>query len=99
MATKLPDPEAVAVFCRRWQIKELSLFGSMARGEAGPASDADVLVAFQPGEHWDLWDMVDMREELAGLFGRPVDVVVDGAVKNPVRRQAILRDKRPLYVG
>ena len=47
----LPTEEALSVLCRRWRIKGLSLFGSLARGDAGPASDADVLVTFQPDEH------------------------------------------------
>ena len=92
----LPTEEALSVLCRRWHIKELSLFGSLARGEAGQTSDADILVTFQPDEHWDLWDMVDLRDELAHLFGRPVDVVVEGAIRNQIRRQSIIRDKRPL---
>ncbi len=93
----LPSSEALSALCRRWQIKELSLFGSLARGEAGPASDADVLITFQPGESWDLWDMVDLRHELEQLFDRSVDVVVEGAIRNPIRRRAILQDKRRLY--
>ena len=95
----LPTEEALSGLCRRWLIKELSLFGSLARGDAGPASDADVLVTFQSDEHWDLWDMVDLRDELAGLFRRPVDVVVEGAIRNPIRWQTIMRDKRRLYAG
>lgn len=95
----LPTEEALAVLCRRWLIKELALFGSLARGDAGPASDADVLVTFQPDEHWDLWGMVNLRDELADLFGRPVDVVVEGAIRNPIRRQSIMRDKRQLYAA
>jgi predicted nucleotidyltransferase len=95
----LPKEEALSILCRRWRIKELSLFGSLARGDAGPASDADVLVTFQPDEHWDLWDMVDLQDELAVLFRRPVDIVVEGAIRNPIRRQSIMRDKRRLYAA
>lgn len=95
----LPPEEALSSLCRKRLIKELSLFGSLARGDAGPESDADVLVVFQPDKHWDLWDMVDLRDELADLFHRPVDVVVEGAIRNPVRRQSILRDKRRLYAA
>jgi predicted nucleotidyltransferase len=95
----LPTEEALSVLCRRWRIRELSLFGSLARGDAGPASDADILVAFQSDESWDLWDMVDLRDELADLFHRPVDVVVEGAIRNPIRRQSIMRDKRRLYAA
>jgi len=93
----LPSEEGLSALCQRWHIKELSLFGSLARGEAKPESDADVLVTFHPDEHWDLWDLVELRDELADLFRRPVDVVVEGAIRNPIRRQSIVRDKTRLY--
>ncbi|MBM3189166.1 MAG: DNA polymerase subunit beta, partial [Chloroflexi bacterium] len=43
----IPDEE-VAVFCRRWQIAELALFGSVLRDSFRPDSDVDVLVRFGP---------------------------------------------------
>jgi predicted nucleotidyltransferase len=43
--------------------------------------------------------MVDLRDDLARLFGRPVDVVVEGAIRNPIRRRSIMRDKRRLYAA
>jgi hypothetical protein len=95
----LPSAEALSAVCRRWRIKELSLFGSLARGEAGPTSDADVLISFEAGEHWDLWDMVDLRDDLERLFGRSVDIVLDGAIRNPIRLRSIMRDKRRLYAA
>ncbi len=95
----LPSSEAIAAICRRWRIEELSLFGSVARGEAGPTSDADVLVTFESQAQWSLWDMVDLREELTALFGRDVDLLEQRSLTNPYRRAAILRDKRQLYVA
>ena len=95
----LPPAEALSALCLRWRIKELSLFGSLARGEAAPTSDADVLIAFEVGEHWDLWDMVDLRDDLERLFGRTVDVVLEGAIRNPIRLRSIMRDKRLLYAA
>lgn len=98
-AQSLPTAGALAALCRRWKIRELSLFGSLARGEAGPTSDADVLITFEPDEHWDLWHMVELQEDLEKLFGRSVDVVVERTVRNPIRLRSILRDKRQLYAG
>src|ERR1017187_6335568 len=45
---ELPE-SAIADICRRHQVKELSLFGSAARGEMRPDSDLDLLVDFLPG--------------------------------------------------
>jgi hypothetical protein len=95
----LPAVQVIESLCRRWKIEELSLFGSMARGEAGPTSDADVLVSFQPGERWSLWDLVRLRDELTEVFGREVDLVEQRALTNPYGKAAILRDKLPLYVA
>ena len=44
---ELPDAE-VAEICRRYQVKELAVFGSAARGEMRPDSDLDLLVEFLP---------------------------------------------------
>jgi predicted nucleotidyltransferase len=85
--------------CRRWGVLELALFGSAARGEAGPESDVDVLVTFAPDANWSLYDLVDLRDELRHLFGREVDLVEEAALRNPFRRHAILRDKRVLYAA
>src|SRR5262249_32291096 len=96
---EMPSGEVLSSLCARWRIKELSVFGSLARGEAGSTSDADVLITFQPDAASDLWDMVNLQDELASLFGRPVDLFVEGTIRNPVRRRAILRDKRQLYAA
>ena len=46
----------ISEFCRRWQISELALFGSVLRDDFGPESDLDVLVTFFPGANWGLLD-------------------------------------------
>jgi uncharacterized protein len=95
----LPDRGAIAAFCRRWQVVELALFGSVLGGDFRPDSDVDVLLTIQPDAHVGLLDLLAMEYELAGMFGRPVDVVEPGAVTNPFRRRAILSQRRVLYAG
>ncbi len=47
----------------------------MLRGDAGPGSDVDLLIEFQPG-HAPGWEIVDIEEDISLLFGgRKVDVV------------------------
>jgi uncharacterized protein len=67
--------DQLAEFCRRWQIRELALFGSVLREDFRPESDVDVLVTFAPGASWGLFDHVRMEDELSHLFGRRVDLV------------------------
>jgi len=92
--------EALEAFCRKWKIREFALFGSVLRDDFGPDSDVDVLVSFQPEAEWDLFDVVDMQNELAAIFGRKVDLLDREAVeqsRNPFRRRGILSNARVVY--
>lgn len=91
--------DALAAFCRRWRVCELALFGSAVRDDFGPDSDVDVLVSFHADAPWSLWDLITMRDELAELFGRPVDLVEREGLRNPFRRQRILETRRVIYAS
>lgn len=90
---------ALATFCRKWRIRELSVFGSALREDFGPESDLDFLVSFHAQAGWDLWDLVTMREELVSIVGREVDIVAQEALRNPFRRKGILRDREMVYAS
>jgi hypothetical protein len=95
----LPPREALADLCRRWRVRELSVFGSVARGSSRADSDVDLLVTFDPDAPWSTLDIVDLRQELASLFGRNVGLVEERAIRNPYRKASILRDKSVLYAA
>ena len=95
---ELPQ-EAITAFCRKWRVRELALFGSVLRPDFGPNSDVDVLVSFESGEQWNLWDIVAMKEELEALLGRPVDLVEKKALRNAFRRQEILSHNEVIYAA
>lgn len=86
-------------FCRKWQIKEFSLFGSVLREDFRPDSDIDVLVSFDATARWSLYDFVDMKDELKDIFMRDVDIVEKGAVRNPFRRRSIMTNREILYAA
>jgi predicted nucleotidyltransferase len=86
-------------FCHKWKIRRLSLFGSVLRDDFGPDSDVDVLVSFVPDATWDLFDLVYMRDELMSIFAREVDLVEEEGLRNPFRRQNILRTRRVIYAA
>jgi len=50
------DEISLADLCRRYQARELAVFGSAARGEARADSDIDLLVEFLPEAHIGLMD-------------------------------------------
>ena len=80
-------------------VRSLSIFGSVARDEAGPGSDVDLLVEFQPLESYALVDAYfGLLDELRSLLGE-VDLVMVGAVKNPYIARAIEREKQLLYAA
>lgn len=89
--------EKIAEFCRKWKIKEFSLFGSMLREDFRPDSDVDVMVSFNDDAKWSLWDLGQMREELIQIFGREVDLVEKEALQNPFRRNSIMRKRKIVY--
>ncbi len=93
------DMEALAAFCRKWKIRELSLFGSALRDDFGPDSDLDFLVSFEPDTSVDIDTLLDMREELEAQHGRPVDVVEKEALRNPWRRHEILKTREVIYAA
>jgi predicted nucleotidyltransferase len=73
---------------RKRGIRHAALFGSAARGEERPDSDIDILVEFEPGEEGSIYDYVRLKEYVAGLFDRPVDVIDRDALKPHLRAPA-----------
>jgi len=71
------------------EVKSLRLFGSVVRGEARADSDIDILVEFS--RPIGLLAFVGLKNRLAELLGRPVDLVTPEALK-PRLRQGILSE-------
>ena len=85
------EAAALSVFCQRWRISEMALFGSVLRDELGPESDIDVLAASDPEAPWDLWDSTRLEKDLGQLLGRKADVVDSSALRDPFLRNEVLR--------
>ena len=90
-ATKLVE------LCRQYYVRELSVFGSAARGEMRPDSDIDLLVEFIPGAKIDLVDYSGLLD-LSTLIGRKVDLVSKKGLK-PLIRASVLKEARLLYAA
>lgn len=90
----------LADFCQRWNITELSLFGSALRDDFGPDSDVDLLVRFSANARWSLLDHARIERELAELLGRKVDLVSKRGVENSrnwIIRRNILNSAELVY--
>lgn len=70
-------------------VRSISMFGSVARGEAGPDSDVDILVEF--GVPVGLFQFVRLKTYLESLLGRPVDLVTPDALRD-YQREEILKE-------
>ena len=73
--------------------KNVRVFGSEARGEAGPNSDLDLLVDMDADR--SLLDLVGLGQDLEDLLGRRVDVLTAASI-HPRLRASVLADARPL---
>lgn len=69
------------------------VFGSVARGEAGPDSDVDFLVEME--SHRSLLDQIGLIQDLEDLLGRKVDVATEAGLREHLKAR-ILRDAIPL---
>ena len=66
-------------------VKHAALFGSVARGDNRSGSDIDIMVEIDPDACITVFDYVDIKEYIAGLFDQPVDVVNRDGLKSRVR--------------
>ena len=89
----------VTAICRDHGFQRLELFGSAARDDFDPArSDLDFLVTLGRGQEKSAFDAYfELKDDLEALFGRPVDLVSVGAVRNPYVLASIERDRQLVF--
>jgi uncharacterized protein len=84
--------------CEMHKVKELYLFGSVLTNKFSDTSDIDMLIQFNQVELLEYFDnYMDLKEKLEQLFLRPVDLVENQAIRNPVFRKVIEREKQLVY--
>ena len=69
--------------------KRIRVFGSMARGDARPESDVDILVDMEKGR--SLLDIIAIKQDIEDLLNRKVDVVTEAAI-SPYIREEVLKE-------
>ena len=73
----------------KYSVKNIRLFGSIARGDADAGSDVDVLVEFDPKAHIGLFEFSRFRNELSQLFGCEVDIVTPDALHKSMKGEIL----------
>jgi hypothetical protein len=76
-------------FARQYGVRSLALFGSVARDQARPESDVDMLVEFN--RPMGLFGLFALQDRLEALLGRPVDLGTPASLK-PRLREAVLKE-------
>jgi uncharacterized protein len=82
--------------CEQFQVRELSLFGSVLRSDFTADSDVDMLVEFRPEARIGFLELSRLQRNLTELLGRTVDLVPKRGLK-PVIRDEILGSARVIY--
>ncbi|HRT81358.1 MAG TPA: nucleotidyltransferase domain-containing protein [Bacteroidales bacterium] len=84
--------------CEKHKVKELYIFGSILTDKFRDSSDIDMLVQFYQIDLNDYFDnYMELKENLEELFKRPVDLVENQAIKNPIFRRIVDREKQLIY--
>jgi predicted nucleotidyltransferase len=87
--------------CRQFGVDRLELFGSANRADFDPAqSDIDFIVRFRNPERPGYAERyLDFAEALERLFGRPVDLLTERSLRNPLFIREIAADRSPVYAA
>jgi len=77
-------------------VTALYVFGSVARGEAGPSSDVDMLVDYDPKSKFNLFDLSGLHQRLSDRLGTNVDVVTRDGIHRRIRDRVLREAVRVL---
>jgi predicted nucleotidyltransferase len=93
--------DRIAEICRKYDVVELSVFGSVLREDFGPESDVDFLAVFRRDDYGPWMSKVqELERELGALVGREVDVVAKDSIlqsENWIRKNHILSSAKVVY--
>jgi uncharacterized protein len=88
----------IVSLCKKHKVRILYIFGSVLTDRFTDDSDVDFLVEFETVDIQDYFDnYMDFKEKLETLLNRQVDLVENQAIRNPIFRMVIDRDKRLVY--
>jgi len=93
------DDRTIYDVASRYNLKELSVFGSSIRDDFTETSDIDLVIVFKNSREISLFDLMDIQEFFESKFARKVDLVEPDGLRNPIRRKAIMESKEILYVA
>ena len=72
--------QQIAEYFKTQPVLKAWLFGSFARGEETETSDVDILIVPDKSQHFSLFTLSGMYEDLKELLGCEVDLITDGGL-------------------
>jgi len=103
MSMKFPcldiDDSLIHSLARKYNVKELSFFGSVLREDFNESSDVDILIQFEEDADYSIFDLFEIKEEFENALGRDVDLVEKKGLRNPYRRENILKTAKVIYAA
>jgi predicted nucleotidyltransferase len=90
--------DSLVKLCKQHKVKELYIFGSILTSKFNKNSDIDMLVQFDKVDILEYADnYFDFKEKLEKLLGREIDLLENQAIRNPIFRKILDRDKKIVY--
>jgi predicted nucleotidyltransferase len=84
--------------CEKHNVQQLYMFGSVLTDKFNSKSDIDLLIQFAAIDETAYFDnYMDLKEQFEILFQRSIDLVENQAVRNPIFRKVIDREKQLIY--
>lgn len=88
----------IVELCDNHKVKELYLFGSVLSEKFNDSSDVDMLIQFSQVELLEYFDnYMDLKENLEKILNRRVDLIENQAIRNPIFRRVLDREKQLFY--
>jgi len=93
------ESKDIIPLCEKFDINELSVFGSSIRDDFTQNSDVDILVSFGNNSDITLFDIMDLETEFSRLLNKDVVIVEKKSLKNPIRKNRILSTREIIYAA
>ena len=100
---KLPKLEInenkVKEIASSYKILELYIFGSALRQDFNDKSDIDLLIKLSKDSGYSIFELIEIKEKFENLFSRKIDLVELEGLRNPYRKEEILKTAKMIYAA
>ena len=92
------NTDKIILLCKKYKVKEFYVFGSAVTDKFNDNSDVDFIVQFDNAKISDYFmNFMNFKEDLETLLNKPVDLIENHAIRNPIFRKIVDRDKKIVY--